>query len=142
MDRPSINTPDSKVHGANMGPIWGRQDPGGPHVGPINFFIWDSKSYLPITYTFRDERTSMSMIYTIQRKAFRGISKQFPHLAIAVSPRMEVKSSGHAWLDGCNFQRKRLLCPTQCRQRHSVRTEMMREIYMNSSTTTTLYFFL
>ena len=25
------NTPDSKVHGANMGPTWGRQDPGGPH---------------------------------------------------------------------------------------------------------------
>ena len=24
--------PYSKVHGANMGPIWGRQDPGGPHV--------------------------------------------------------------------------------------------------------------
>ena len=23
--------PDSKVHGTNMGPIWGRQDPGGPH---------------------------------------------------------------------------------------------------------------
>ena len=32
-----FNYPDSKVHGANMGPIWGRQDPGGPHVGPINF---------------------------------------------------------------------------------------------------------
>ena len=27
--------PDSKVHGANMGPIRGPQDPGGPHVGPI-----------------------------------------------------------------------------------------------------------
>ena len=26
--------PDSKVHGANMGPIWGQQDPDGPHVGP------------------------------------------------------------------------------------------------------------
>ena len=25
---------------ANMGPIWGRQDPGGPHVGPMNFAIW------------------------------------------------------------------------------------------------------
>ena len=24
-----------------MGPIWGRQDPGGPHVGPINFTIWE-----------------------------------------------------------------------------------------------------
>ena len=32
--------PDSKVHGANMGPIWGRQDPGGTHVGPMNFAIW------------------------------------------------------------------------------------------------------
>ena len=34
------NCPDSKVHGANTGPIWGRQDPGGPHVGPMNFAIW------------------------------------------------------------------------------------------------------
>ena len=32
--------PDSKVHGAIMGPIWGRQDPGGPHVVPMNFAIW------------------------------------------------------------------------------------------------------
>ena len=29
------------VHGTNMGPIWGRQDPSGPHVGPTNFVIWD-----------------------------------------------------------------------------------------------------
>ena len=28
--------PDIKVHGANMGPIWGRQDRGGPHVGHMN----------------------------------------------------------------------------------------------------------
>ena len=32
--------PDSKVRGANIGPIWGRQDPGGPHVGPMSFAIW------------------------------------------------------------------------------------------------------
>ena len=31
--------PDSKVHVANMGPTWGRQDQGGPHVGPINLAI-------------------------------------------------------------------------------------------------------
>ena len=30
--------PDSKVRGANMGPIWGRQDPGGTHVNCMNFF--------------------------------------------------------------------------------------------------------
>ena len=34
------NVPDSKVRGTNMGPIWGRQGPGGPHVGPMNFAIW------------------------------------------------------------------------------------------------------
>ena len=33
--------PDSKVHGANMGPILGRQDPGGPHVGSMILAIWD-----------------------------------------------------------------------------------------------------
>ena len=32
--------PESKVHGAIMGLIWGRQDPGGPNVGPINLAIW------------------------------------------------------------------------------------------------------
>ena len=30
---------DSKVHGANMGPILGWPDPGGPHAGPMNFAI-------------------------------------------------------------------------------------------------------
>ena len=32
--------PDSMVHVANMGPTWGRRDPGGPHVGPLTFVIW------------------------------------------------------------------------------------------------------
>ena len=41
----SWTVPESKVHGANMGPIWGRQDPGGPHVGPMNFAIWGIGMY-------------------------------------------------------------------------------------------------
>ena len=41
----SIVIPDSKVHGANMGPIWGRQDPDGPHVGPMNLAIWVSDGH-------------------------------------------------------------------------------------------------
>ena len=36
--------PDSKVHGAHIGPIWGRQDPGGPYVGPMNF--WPVLKYM------------------------------------------------------------------------------------------------
>ena len=39
MQADCMMVPNSKVHGANMGPIWGRQDPGGPHVGPMNFAI-------------------------------------------------------------------------------------------------------
>ena len=31
---------ESKVHGANKGLTWGRQDPGGPHVGHMNLAIW------------------------------------------------------------------------------------------------------
>ena len=36
----TIKYPDSKVNGVNMGSIWGREDPGGPHVGPMNLAIW------------------------------------------------------------------------------------------------------
>ena len=32
--------PDRKIHEANMGPLWGRQEPVGTHVGPMNFAIW------------------------------------------------------------------------------------------------------
>ena len=35
--------PDSKIHGANMGPIWGQQVPGGPHAGPMNYIILGHK---------------------------------------------------------------------------------------------------
>ena len=36
------HTPDSKVHGANMGPIWVLSATDGPHVGPMNLAITDA----------------------------------------------------------------------------------------------------
>ena len=30
-----IDYPDSKVHGANMGPTWVMSAPDGPHAGPM-----------------------------------------------------------------------------------------------------------
>ena len=33
-------SPDSKVHGENMGPTCVMSAPGGPHVGPMNPAIW------------------------------------------------------------------------------------------------------
>ena len=34
-----LHCPDSKVHGANMGPNWVLPAPYGPHVGPMNLAI-------------------------------------------------------------------------------------------------------
>ena len=65
--------PDSKVHGASMGPIWGRQDPGGPHVGPMNFTIWEDNdichkeiamNYLSLTYLGLRNMAILSWITT------------------------------------------------------------------------------
>ena len=45
-----VRNPDSKVHGAKMGPIWDRQHPGGPHVGPMNLAIWEA-AILPPSFS-------------------------------------------------------------------------------------------
>ena len=42
--------PNSKIHGANMGPIWDWQGPGGPHVGPMNFAIWANVMHTRVSY--------------------------------------------------------------------------------------------
>ena len=50
----SINgiIPDNKVYGANIRSIWGRQDPGWPNVGPMNFAIWD---FMPEKLVWNEE---------------------------------------------------------------------------------------
>ena len=35
-----MKVPDSKVHGANMGPTWVLSAPDGPHIDPMNLAIW------------------------------------------------------------------------------------------------------
>ena len=37
----SDGIPDSKIHGANMGPTWVLSAPDGPHVGPVNLVTRD-----------------------------------------------------------------------------------------------------
>ena len=56
--------PDSQVHGANMGPTWGRQDPGRPHVGHMKIAIWVELSCL-ILYSpepTKDETVELPVI--------------------------------------------------------------------------------
>ena len=49
--------PNSKVYSANIGPIWGRQDPGGTHAGSINFAIGDVTLFAPFQVTLLGMRT-------------------------------------------------------------------------------------
>ena len=65
----SIMCPDSKVHGANMGPIWGQQDPGGPHVGPMNFAVWAWSHICCIGPSFTHALTRRCLIANDRRLA-------------------------------------------------------------------------
>ena len=52
-----------------MGPIWGRQDPGGPRVGPMNFAIWDPLCWNPLEPLFFlvEEGNSQAYMATDER---------------------------------------------------------------------------
>ena len=44
--------PDSRVHGANMGPTWVLSAPGGPHVGPMSLAIWEGTRHVSYYASF------------------------------------------------------------------------------------------
>ena len=60
--------PDSKVHGANMGPTWGRQDPDGPHVGHMNLAIWVGSLYRSVSVAYNLESAGIESGTLIQYK--------------------------------------------------------------------------
>ena len=64
---------DCKVRGANMGPIWGRQDPGGPLVGPwtllSGLIVLDARShtYYPVAWIAEGYYLIISQYITLAR---------------------------------------------------------------------------
>ena len=74
MTFPLIN-PDNKVHGTNMGSIWGRQDPGGPNVDPMKFALWKvniSEANPIIDAIFQKKNTGMT-IMAVSYNAYMNI---------------------------------------------------------------------
>ena len=65
--------PDNKVHWANMGPIWGLQDPGGRHVGPMNFVIWDGFCSFCLTNGISSLLIHLNYLIQILQGGFIGI---------------------------------------------------------------------
>ena len=85
----AINFPDSKVHGANMGPIWGRQDLGGPQVGPMNFAILVIK----FSHAMRDHYSKAHLMRTALTTKCREISRDiFGHFEWRHQSRALVRS--------------------------------------------------
>ena len=54
--------PASKVHRVNKGPIWGRQDPCGPHVDPMNLAIWGVHVFMD--YIWHEQCKKLGKIFT------------------------------------------------------------------------------
>ena len=93
---------DSKVHGVNMGPIWGRQDPGGPHVGPMNFAIW-----VLIPHVGPQKVTVMSWMNDSHPFCTMSISPPIPEICIFQNSTAKFRGQGyvcgqrsrsHCWL--------------------------------------------
>ena len=57
-----------------LGPIWGRQDPGGPHVGPMNFAIWDTGEYNAYSWSLTKCKISWSKFLFHLSKMFKKYS--------------------------------------------------------------------
>ena len=60
-----LPTTDSKVHGTNMGPTWVLSAPDGPHVGPMNLAIRDSR-----------------VIATVDQKPYLELMKDIPYFIL------------------------------------------------------------
>ena len=54
--------PQSKVHGASMGPTWPQYDPGGPHVGHMSFVIWVVAFCAPSHFLWINDDTSHQVL--------------------------------------------------------------------------------
>ena len=75
-----VTIPGSKVHGAIMGPIWGRQDLGGPHVDPMDFAIWDIPKILPTRHQIHP---GISIMLYLETGLVLTCVKWFSHFLVA-----------------------------------------------------------
>ena len=85
----------SKVHGANMGPTWGRQDPGGPHVGHTNLAILGGLlcTELPIAKNYHSHFDKMEYLNTWKMKIEKDITSfQTWHMSICQEDILEVST--------------------------------------------------
>ena len=90
--------PDSKVRGASMGPTWGRQDPDGPHVVPMNLAVWEMNS-IP----FNEVRRSIVNMCLSVKTAFAAFKTQILEVSGRASRALFPLIRGTRWRNiGCS----------------------------------------
>ena len=107
--------PESKVHGANMGPTWALSVPDGPHVGPMNLAVRDvvsSRSVVgvlcvsPIVYSLHGSTLSTSIIDGDTCKpVYSNVLNMFLRIMHCCNHRMQL--SNGLWT-GCTYTLNRL----------------------------------
>ena len=88
----SVNNPDSKVRGANMGPTWVLSAPDWPHLGPTNLAIREIDWWYPKLYSF----LGMSQ-YTV------GSSGRWKFIPFS---KTSLKNPGTAWCPPSGYVRR------------------------------------
>ena len=86
------NTPESKVHGANLGPTWVLSAPDGPHVGPMNLAIRDDHlprkvNIIDISWLTREVMLSNTIYVSWKRnrvKCMNELPRQSPCFTVLV----------------------------------------------------------
>ena len=75
--------PDSKVHGAHMGPTWVLSAPDGPHVGPMYLAITVDYGLLHILKQFRRTVScfnwEMNILLSVAFEGVRTLQKSLCH---------------------------------------------------------------
>ena len=100
--------PDSKVHGANMGPNWGRQGLGEPHVGLMNLAFWED--ICSVTY---------SQYGWLNHKGCRSIHQNSAKLLVNI---------GFIWINPIHFIRIKFtnfVCPVTRKLREQINTQKL-----------------
>ena len=98
------NVPDSKVHGAHMGPTWVLSAPDGPHVGPMNLAIRGTWTWSPLVQVLAcclivvKPLVEAMLTYSYNKQTSVKFETRYKHF---LSRKMYFKMLSAKWLQFC-----------------------------------------
>ena len=107
--------PDSKVHGANMGPTWVLSARDGPHVGPMNLAIRDGIAYLSTMFLIWWKVVTANQCGTIwKQKCYQTLQIMYSSIVICRTRCIKTLLWRHNERDGISNTGVSSVCSTVC----------------------------